>query len=105
MERLTDEQRQLSGCGYLPQPDERVRAYVNLSAPLGCKAEVTMCPGYSTGLPEVIEASRGRLHWSKGNLREFTAGQPTESLMIAIEIIEGASNEMQSWCIKNPEKK
>lgn len=104
MEKLTTEQRQLVGCGYLPVPD-KLRAFVDRSAPLGCNVEPTVCPGYSTNLPETIEIARARLHWSKGSLRDFCGERPDESLLMGIEILEGASNECQAWCMENPVKK
>lgn len=55
------------------------------------------CPGYTTKLPEVAEINRARLHWSKGALREFCGGKPSELLLRGIEILEGSANEANCW--------
>jgi len=66
----------------------------------------TVCPGYLTSLPEVIEVARGRLHWSKaGPAAIGVADWQHDPLAIGIEILEGAVNECQAWCFDNPEKK
>ena len=72
---------------------------------LGCEIDPTVCPGYTTSLPEVIEGARARLHWSKGALTSFCNGNARESVLMAIEILEGASNECQTWCLENRETK
>lgn len=95
IKELSEEMRQLQGCGYLPRHE-----FGKPAAPLDCETEPTVCPGFSTALPEVIEIARARLHWSKGSLRDFTRS-PSEALLIGIEVLEGASNEAQSWALKN----
>jgi hypothetical protein len=106
MESLSEEQRQLAGCGYLPPPAERLRVFVQPWAGLGYAGPApTECPGYLTNLPEVIEAARGWSHWSKGSLPVFTRGVPSEALVDSIEHFNGAINECQSWCAENPEKR
>jgi hypothetical protein len=65
-----------------------------------------VCPGYSTNLPEVIEATRAWLHWDKGAIRAFTGKDPpTEGLIDAVEIVNGAIMESRAWCMDNPVKK
>ncbi len=100
MESLSEEQRQLAGCGYAPQPPERLRVFVEPWAGLGYTGpKPTVCPGYSTNLPEVIETARARLHWSKGELLSFTRGTPSEALTTGIEFLEHAANEAHLWSI------
>lgn len=94
MRALTEAARSQAGCGYAPTV-ERIYPW----AGLGYKgATPTVCPGYSTNLPEVIEVARARFHWTKGELSAFTHGRATDALMIGIEILEGAVNECQAWC-------
>ena len=57
----------------------------------------SVCPGYTTQLPQVWEAIRGLKHWSKGSLREFCGGQPTDAMLMAIEIVDAEVNAQQSW--------
>lgn len=93
----TSETRQLWRCPFEAPAPARLASFVRPPIPEGYKAEPTVCPGYSTSLPEVIEIARGWLHWSKGGLRDFTGTQPTEATLHGIEIFDGAANECQSY--------
>ena len=105
MKSLDEEQRQLAGCGYLPPPREQLRKFVQAWGGLGYSGpKPTVCPGYSTGLPETIEIARGRFHWNKGSLTDFCGDKPTDAMLLGVEIVEGAINECQSWCMDNREK-
>lgn len=93
------------GCGYEPEPpagfpvkpwDHESRIEANEPPP-------TVCPGYTCGLPEVIEASHARLHWSKGALKLY-AKKPTPQLLSAITILEREINRVQDWAMEHPEK-
>lgn len=65
-----------------------------------------MCPGYSTSLPETIEAARAWRHWDRADLRVFIGGEwPTEPLVLAIETFDDAVNKHRAWCADNPVKK
>ena len=114
MQTRSVESRQTWGCAYEPPPSESVRRLVQIPAPNGCKERAatdeepafpSVCPGYTTRLPEVIEIARARLHWSKGAITAFCQGQPRGALLAGIEILEGASNEAQLWAMENPVKK
>lgn len=105
METTQAQIRQTMGCAYEPPPDEPLRPFVHIAVPAGCEVEPTVCAGYSTKLPEVIEAARARLHWSKGSLDHFCRGYATQQLLMAIEVHDAAINETQAWSIKNPQKK
>jgi hypothetical protein len=90
--------RQLAGCGYeVPIPGAVPWSPASL-APKWNKT-VTVCPGYTTKLPEVQEVCRARLHWEK-NARAFESfceGDPTEQMLAAVEILESAVNEVTAW--------
>lgn len=103
-------------CGFEPIPTGDLLKHVRVTIPAGATPShvlepdekwPTVCPGYSTSLPEVIEAARSWLHWSKGALRAFTgtSGPPTDVLMECIEVFNGAVLENQAWCMDNPVKK
>lgn len=103
---FTQEQRQTMRCGFLPIYDGG-RAWCHVGMDLGDDGDgaPTVCPGYTTRLPEVIEASRARLHWSKGSLREYLGdSSPTELLMDAIVTLEVEANDAERWSIDNPVK-
>jgi hypothetical protein len=66
--------------------------------------EPTQCAGYTTNLPEVVEAAVARMHWSKGNASVMADGeQPSEDLLNAILVLEGEYNALQHW-IMTPSK-
>lgn len=105
MQARSKQTRQLMGCGYEPSPAPDVLPLVFPWQGLGYTGpKVVVCPGYTTTLPEVIEIARSHLHWSKGSLTEFCRGLVADSTIFGIEILEGASNEMQHWSIKHPIK-
>ncbi len=99
--------RQSMGCGYEPalagaqpwRPDgfERGRP-VSEDDPLGRhERDPEVCVGYVVSMREVIEASRARLHWEKGTLREWCMGsEPTPGLLLALEELECESSAMQA---------
>lgn len=101
MESNSQIERQGLGCGWEPAPLVQigVRPWVH---PGYTDTLPTVCPGYTTKLPEVVEINRARLHWSKGSIREFCAGEPTDNILRGIEILEGAVNEANCW---RPEEK
>lgn len=98
MDNLTPDQRQMFGCGYEPPPADNLRPFVGIPRPEGYSDdEPTVCPGYSTSLPETIEIARGWLHWTKGALREYTGGQPTVAMVAGIEVLSGASSDCERY--------
>lgn len=94
----TRAQRRSMGCGYEPRSDR-----ASPWQPPGGKAgyagpTIEHCVGYTAALPEVVEVARARFHWDKGALALSLAGEPlSEGLQLGIEVLESASNCMQSW--------
>lgn len=106
MQTVSEYERQLVGCGFAPPLDVDLRSFADLAPPLGADTKPTVCPGYSTSLPEVIEVARARLHWSKGGPAALGIVEwHDDPLAIGIEVLEGAANECQSWTLDNPVKK
>lgn len=105
MRTTPPEIRQRFGCGYEP-PTPRPEVWTHDSEVYtqDDPTRPTTCRGYTVTLPEVIEASRARLHWSKGQLEVFTRSPPAESLVLAVEILEGSVLSTQDWMMKNPPK-
>lgn len=99
MERNTVINRQLAGCGYLPPPDKDLLPVVRAWNGLGYSGpDPTVCPGYSTNLPEVQEIARAHTHWSKGALMAWLRGQrASEALLIGIEIIEAEVGRFEAF--------
>jgi len=101
MLQISADNRALIGCGFLPASELarpwRHRGTLELNYP-----EPTICPGYSTKLPEVAEIARLRLHWSKGNV-------PLESLddniQRGVETLESSIGDMNDWCLRDKAKR
>lgn len=97
MQKTTTLERQSWGCGYEPPPPPNVHA-VPWSPPMrsGNKTvgysyeRPTICPGYTTNLPEVHEVLAARMHWKNGQLEAYCGGPPTEELLAAIVELEVA---------------
>jgi hypothetical protein len=98
MANLSKDTRRMEGCGYEPAWEHARPDVTGYTGP-----KLTVCAGYSTNLPEVIEAARGWSHWKNGELTSFARGMPTEALIESIEHFNGAVNECQSWCVENRE--
>ena len=93
---LTIEQRQLQGCGYLPlHPLARPWSGYHL----GYRGDpATVCPGYTTSLPPVIEIAIARHWFSRGELSMFCDGErATDALKTGVNILDGAIAEMIEW--------
>jgi hypothetical protein len=100
MKARDQQTRQLLGCGFEPPPAEHVRHLVQPWNGLGYSGpKPTVCPGYSTHLPEVIEAARAWFHWNKGALNSFARGVPSAALIDCIEYLDAAVEECKTWCM------
>lgn len=106
--------RLLAGCAYEPEAPVNLRPYVQPWSGCGVESRPatddepafpSVCPGYSTSLPEVIEAARARAHWEKGELTQFCRGQASDPMLRALEYLHGAVNTVQRWAMENPRKK
>ncbi len=99
MQKLSTDQRQLEGCGYEPTPEAHLMSFVRPAVGLGYKGpDLTACPGYSTALPEVLEAARARMHWEKGGpLAIGVTDWQDDPLANAVEILESEIGEFRTW--------
>lgn len=103
----TPEQRQSIGCGYEPPAPESmpVRIWDHPARAEAPDDKPTLCVGYVCGLPEVVEASRAQLHWSKGQLSHFTRGEIARpELLRAIELLEVEQARARAYAMDNPPK-
>ena len=89
--------RQQWACGYEPAAGRGV--VVEAWAGLGYKgAPPTTCPGYTTTLPETIEAARAWQWWGKGQLSEFCDRRPpTDALKLSIEAFANEVSVFERW--------
>lgn len=104
---VPEETRQSYRCPYAPIAPERLRPFVRVIVPPAYSGEeLTECPGYTSALPEVVEAFRAWRHWEKADVRAFTGGAwPTRALTLGIEAADAAVSAHHRWCADNPAKK
>ena len=93
--------RQRWACGYEP-----LLPGAEAWAGLGYKGEPpTTCPGYTTTLPETIEAARAWRWWKNGELAAFTGRSPaTDALKLGIEVFDGAVSAYERWMMTPVDK-
>ena len=100
MKATTQINRQGRGCGHEPDapPGVAVTPWQPPLSKLGYKhGSATACAGYTTRLPEVIEAARAHAHWSKGQLDHFLGGdRANENLIAYIEILDAEVQSLRS---------
>lgn len=85
--------RQSMCCGYEPPlTGTQPWRHAGYTGP-GC----TTCPGYTCKLPEVVEASWARFYLNKSSLAAWSDDPPTENLREAIQTLEIAQGEVDSW--------
>jgi hypothetical protein len=87
MQNMEQPERQSIGCGFEPAiPDATPFA--------PCGRTTTICPGYSTRLPAVIEIARLRMHWDKGAVRYDDLEEHERR---HIEVLEVACGDLLEW--------
>lgn len=88
--RLDETERGLWRCGWLPE--ER-----RLDVPMRPFPDADVCPGYTTTMPEVIEASRLLLWTRRGQLEAVVESLPIPvATSICIDILDGACRESEA---------
>lgn len=94
--------RQGMGCGYEPPAPRGVRV-MPWQPPPGSKGfaheRPTVCAGYTTSLPEVLEATKARVHWKMGQLGEYLGERAQPELLDSVLILEAEVNSVDVWRI------
>jgi hypothetical protein len=100
MQKHPRERRQLMGCGYEP-PTASVTLWQPKVSKLGYRHKrPTVCVGYSTRLPEVVEVLRARAHWEKGSLAMFCGDdKPGDEFLACIEILDAEIASVTAWAL------
>lgn len=88
------------GCGF-EEPDARAAPW----SPDAIKPRLKVCPGYTTNLPEVIEASHARFFMEKGSLPQWSDEPITEHTRHALMILASACASEQQAAHEEREKK
>jgi hypothetical protein len=104
MQAYTKPIRQGWACGYEPPAPEG--AIVEAWSGLGYRGDrPTICPGYTTTLPETIEIARAWKWWVKGELAAYVDGAPvSHPLKMGIEIFDGAVGALERWLMTPADK-
>jgi len=99
MQATNTQIRQSMVCPYEAPPSEELRAFgVKAPAPPGYDGPpLTVCPGYTTSLPETIELARAWAWAERGDLRTFCAGQPSDAVIDGVDIFGGPISDLREW--------
>lgn len=87
-------------CGYLPKADRK--GYGFNGGP-GTWPPYTVCPGYTTSLPQVFEVARARMWWDKGCL-QLLHKRPTDALLRGIEVLQCAASQAEADMMQRARK-
>lgn len=95
--------RQILGCGY-ESPVVQIRGLKRQPyKPAEYQGDdPEFCVGYTTNLPEVVEASRARFWLKERDLRSFTRDEPTDQTALAIEVLEIEARRVGEAVMKRP---
>lgn len=86
--------RKVRGCGFVP-PAERTAPLASIGGVGFCPVQPTVCPGYTTRLPAVQEASAASWWKADGELRSRYPDQELTALLVdAIEVLGRARAEV-----------
>lgn len=104
MQSRSTKERQALGCGYSP-PGGVVMPWQPPGGRVGYQgAPLTACAGYTTNLPEVVEASVAYRHWKHGALdRWIGKDEPDDALLDSLLVIENTCKQFEVW-ISTPAK-
>lgn len=100
MDALPRDRRQMIGCGFEPafagatpwQPPITKLGYRH--------PRPTVCAGFTTRLPEVLEVARAHTHWSKGSLHALIGkDEPNEILVAGIEILNVELSHVELYAL------
>jgi len=92
MANNTPEMRGALGCGYLPPAERADRPLWGGIHDL----ELTVCAGYSTALPEVIDIAATFMHWENGALSTACGGDmPPQTLVDGLVLYKAAINDRE----------
>jgi hypothetical protein len=99
MQTQPRERRQLMGCGYEPSAPMASTVWQPSTSKLGYRHKrPTVCAGYLTRRPEVLEVARAHAHWEKGSLAVFCGDdKPSDEFLACIELLDAELAAVKSW--------
>lgn len=92
--------RRFMKCGYLDDSEHLNGSFWQPDA-----FDLTVCAGYSTTLPEVVDAVTNYHHYDTGQLRDACDGQPSPVLLQALSLLKGAVLSKDAYRMKEQAKK
>lgn len=98
LENADEAQRRALGCGWLP-PHEDAQPWQHRGDKTPSTDEIpayTTCAGYTTRLPDVVDAATAWSWWDKGQLHLLVA-EPSPALRDGIDELAAAIGAYQSW--------
>jgi hypothetical protein len=102
MEFNPPELRATMRCGFIPADR------LSLGAPWTPEPyeDLSVCAGYSTTLPEVVDIASNFHHWETGQLAMACDGeQPCRALFTGIAVLKGAVGEFESHAMRKQSEK
>jgi len=90
------------GCGY-EAPQANARPW---QAPADADVDSwTVCPGYTTTLPETIDIARAWVHWRVGELASYCDGPACIPLVSGCEALAGIVAGFESYSVRERQKR
>ena len=109
MNQRSVESRQQMGCGYeKPSPFASPWVHTAFKRPADADPEKpypTVCAGYTTKLPEVIEVARAHFHSERETFVSLIGKRATPHLMTGIELMASEVNAVQTWSMRPKEQR
>lgn len=108
MKERSVESRQMMGCGYeKPSPFAAPWSHTAFKRPADADPDrpyPTVCAGYTTKLPEVVEAARAHFHSERETFSSLVGKRATPHLMTCIELMASEVNAVQAWSMRDKTK-
>ena len=96
--------RSTFACGWVPEAERSEHPLAPSALPRGL--DVTVCAGYTTSLPEVLECGRAMAWRDKGCLPDMYNGQyPTPALRDGIDILSVEQSAAEAYRVRKAREK
>ena len=92
--------RRVMKCGFIPVDEHVPGMHWQPDA-----FDLTVCAGYSTALPEVLDAVKNYDNYESGNLHYSCGGDPPPVLLDAISLLRGSVRSKDAYRMREQAKK
>lgn len=100
MQFNSEQIRRVMRCGFIPEGDHVKGMFWQ---PEG--HDLTVCAGYTTSLPEVVDAIANYDHYETGNLHYACGGDPQPVLLQAVALLRGSVRSKDAYRMREQAKK